>query len=130
MGSTEAVTELRNSAYEYAVVDCALPVILDARLAGCTTGEHLADFLNAVGVLAPNGGYTDATVSAGQWTKNSANRAVQYLIDHGLLDWPRHRGKRNPFLEAKRVSGFAKAAKASRKKNGFGASHKITGPKK
>ena len=121
---TEAVAELRNSAYEYAVVDCALPVILDARKAGCTTGEHLAAFLNAVGVLAPNGGYTDATVSAGKWTKNSANRAVQYLVSHGLLEWPRHRGKRNPDLEAKRIKGFKKAVVACRKKEGFSANHK------
>jgi hypothetical protein len=112
---TEGVLAVRKAEYKYAVEECALPVIIAAREVGCTTGEHLAQFLNAVGVLAP-------TQKA--WTKNSANRAVQHLMKHGLLQWHRHRGKRSPFLEIKRITCFAKAVKACRKKEGYGAIHK------
>lgn len=111
---TEGVLAVRKAEYQYAMEECALPVIRAARDIGCTTGEHLAEFLNAVGVLAPN---------EEAWTKNSANRAVQYLVSHGLLKWHRHRGKRNPALEIKRLASFDEAVKACRKKEGY-ASHK------
>jgi hypothetical protein len=107
---TEGVLAVRKAEYHFAVVEAALPVIRHAMKIGCTTGEHLAEFLNAVGVSP----YHEA-----QWTKNSANRAVQYLVKHGHLDWPRHRGKRNPHLELMRKTLFAKAVKACRKKEGF-----------
>jgi hypothetical protein len=108
---TEVVHEIRKAGYEFAVVDCALPIILIARDIGCTTGEHLAEFLNAVGVLVPNGGFSEAEVAfCGEWTKNSANRAVSYLIKAHKLKWHRHRGKRKPALEAKRKACFHEAA--------------------
>jgi len=101
----KGVAALRRAEYEFAV-DVALPVILYARAAGNTTGEHLASFLNKVGVRAPKGDV---------WTKNSANRAVANLVKRGLLKWSRHRGKRNPTLEAKRIKSFSTAWRACRK---------------
>jgi hypothetical protein len=107
---TEVVHEVRKDEYAFAVVYCALPIILIAREIGCTTGEHLAEFLNAVRVPVPNGGFSKAEVAfCGEWTKNSANRAVHYLIKAGKLEWHRHRGKRKPALEAKRKACFHEA---------------------
>lgn len=111
---TDAVHEIRRLSYAYAVVDCALPVICIARGIGCTTGEQLAQFLNAVGVLAPNGGIEGGN-STTKWTKNSANRAVEYLVKKKLLVWSRHRGKRNPTLETLRKTYFTEAVKMCRK---------------
>jgi hypothetical protein len=107
---TEGVLAVRNAEYRYAVEECALPVIRAARKIGCTTGEHLAQFLNAVGVLAPN---------EPAWTKNAANRAVAHLVAHGHLKWPRHRGRRNPELESKRIANFKATVRAVRKKEGY-----------
>lgn len=120
MAKTDAVHALRRANYFGVVVEEALPVILVARMSGCTTGEHLARFLNAVGVHAPNGG-VEAKVSSGKWTKNSANRAVEYLIRRKLIIWSRHRGKRNPAMEALRKAYFAEAVKMCRKVEGYAA---------
>jgi hypothetical protein len=102
---TKVAIELRRAAYEYAVDVCARPVIIAAREIGCTTGAHLAAFLNDVGVHPPHGE---------SWTKNSANRAVGHLIKKGLIKWARHRGKRKPALEAKREAQFEKATRLCR----------------
>ncbi len=112
--NTVEVHALRRAEYAYAVEECALPVIQVARGIGITTGEQLARFLNAVGVNAPNGG-VEAKVSSGQWTKNSANRAVEYLVKKKLLVWNRHRGKRKPALEAMRKAYFEEAVKMCQK---------------
>lgn len=101
---TKAVAALRRGEYEF-VADAALDVVVCARAAGNTTGEHLAAFMNAVGIAAPK---------EAVWTKNSANRVVLNLIKRGLLKWPRHRGKRNPAVEAKRKASFWAAVRACR----------------
>lgn len=102
---THAATELRRAEYEYAVEVRARRAIMAARETGCTTGAHLAAFLNEVGVRPPFGH---------KWTKNSANRAVLHLVKKGLLKWARHRGKRKPALEARRKANFDKAARSCR----------------
>lgn len=102
---TQAATAARRATYEGAL-ERALPAILAARVTGCTTGTHIRDFLNAVGVRAPNGG---------GWTVNSANRAVRQLISSDQLKWNhRHRGRRNPALEGRRIVRSAKAIDACR----------------
>lgn len=120
MAKTDAVHALRRANYFGVVVEEALPVIQVARMIGCTTGEHLARFLNVVGVNAPNGGVS-AKVSSGKWTKNSANRAVQHLVEKKLLIWRRHRGKRSPALEVLRFELFETAVKVCREKEGYGS---------
>jgi hypothetical protein len=119
MAKTDEVHTIRRGEYAFAVEECALPVILLARGIGCTTGEHLARFLNAVGVNAPNGGVS-AKVSSGKWTKTSANRAVQHLARKKLITWSRHRGKRNPTMEALRLDLFETAVKVCREAEGYG----------
>ena len=96
---TEIVTALRRAEYEYAVYN-ARPVIEAARKAGCTTGVHVRDFLNGVGVPAPK---------SKEWSVLSVNRAIHNLVEGGLKEWTRHRGKRNPYLENLRKDAFAKA---------------------
>jgi hypothetical protein len=103
---TDAVHALQRAEYAEAVVECALPVICVARGIGITTGQQLAQFLNRVGVLP---------FQEPAWTKNSANRAVEYLVKKKRLVWPRHRGKRSPFLEALRKAYFVDAVKMCRK---------------
>ena len=86
-------------------------MICVARGIGITTGQQLAQFLNRVGVRP---------FQEPAWTKNSANRAVEYLVKKKLLVWPRHRGKRNPTLETMRKTYFAEAVKMCRKVERYG----------
>jgi hypothetical protein len=90
-------------------VQAALPCLEVAQSICCTSGAHFAAFLNSVGIPASNGG---------TWSTRTANRLVKYALDHGLLhytiDFNRHRGRRNPYLESRRTHGFAKAVESCR----------------
>jgi hypothetical protein len=94
-----ATTSARQAAYQ-AKVQTALPYLKVARSIGCSTGLHYGAFLNIVGVPAFDGG---------MWSIRSTNRLIKYAQDHGLIDWHRHRGRRNPGVEAKRIRMFATA---------------------
>ena len=95
------VTVSRRHAAYLARVQLALPYLKMARSIGCTTGGHYSAFLNIVGVPAFDGGL---------WSVRVVNRLIKYAQDHGLIDWHRHRGKRNPAVEAKRIRLFASTA--------------------
>lgn len=106
--STQAATATRRAHYD-AVLDRALSAIKAAKAVGCTSGTHIRDFLIAGGV-------------PGDWSVNSTNRAVRALIKRGWLVWShRHRGRRHPGVEIKRVNGFAKAVEAYRTTQAFTA---------
>jgi hypothetical protein len=86
----------RDTAYQ-ARVQVALPYLKEARSIGCSTGLHYSAFLNVVGIPAFDGG---------MWSVRAVNRLIKYAQDNGLIDWHRHRGRRNPGVEAKRVRLF------------------------
>jgi len=103
---TQVASAVRRASYDVAL-ERALPAVVAARRTFCSTGVHFRDFLNACGVPAPSGG---------DWSVNSANRAVRRLIARGLFKAHRHRGRRAKNLEDARKKHFAKAAEAYRMK--------------